>query len=131
MALSMTFSASAVAPSGGRLNIKRTASRRSARPTARGLTVRVSADSDYDTVVIGAGVSGLSTAFTLGRSSPGVRMLVTEARDRVGGNITTRQENGYIWEEGLGPLRPVGQGAQGAAQGHPHRGPRHLPHLAR
>ena len=106
MALSMTFSASAVAPSGGRLNIKRTASRRSARPTARGLTVRVSADSDYDTVVIGAGVSGLSTAFTLGRSSPGVRMLVTEARDRVGGNITTRQENGYIWEEGPNSYQP-------------------------
>ena len=80
--------------------------RRAARPAARELVVRVAADSDYDAVVIGAGVSGLSTAFTLGRSSPGVRMLVTEARDRVGGNITTKNENGYIWEEGPNSYQP-------------------------
>mgnify|MGYP001971283351 FL=1 len=108
MALSVTLSASAVAAStGGRLNVKRTSpGRRAARPAARGLVVRVAADSDYDAVVIGAGVSGLSTAFTLGRSSPGVRMLVTEARDRVGGNITTKNENGYIWEEGPNSYQP-------------------------
>ena len=108
MALSVTLSASAVAATtGGRLNVKRTSpGRRAARPAARGLVVRVAADSDYDAVVIGAGVSGLSTAFTLGRSSPGVRMLVTEARDRVGGNITTKNENGYIWEEGPNSYQP-------------------------
>ena len=108
MALSVTLSASAVATTtGGRFNVKRTSpGRRAARPAARGLVVRVAADSDYDAVVIGAGVSGLSTAFTLGRSSPGVRMLVTEARDRVGGNITTKNENGYIWEEGPNSYQP-------------------------
>jgi hypothetical protein len=62
----------------------------------------------YDTVVIGAGVSGLTTAFTLGRSSPGVKLLVTEARDYVGGNINSKStqgadadgKKGYTWVRG-------------------------------
>jgi protoporphyrinogen oxidase len=45
-------------------------------------------------------LSGLTTAFTLGRESPGAKLLVTEARDYVGGNIKSRNENGYIWEAG-------------------------------
>ena len=53
----------------------------------------------YDVVVVGAGVSGLSTGFTLSQDAPGTKMLVTEARDRVGGNITSMNDGNYIWEE--------------------------------
>lgn len=64
-------------------------------------------DQAVDCVVVGAGVSGLTCAFSLqesARGSPSV--LVTEARDRVGGNITTRKEDGYIWEEGPNSFQP-------------------------
>ena len=58
-------------------------------------------------VVVGAGVSGLSTAFTLGRAKPDAKMLVTEARDCVGGNITSRSDDrGYVWEEGPNSYQP-------------------------
>ena len=68
---------------------------------------RASADDVYDVVVVGAGVSGLSTAFTLGRAKPDAKMLVTEARDRVGGNITSRgDDRGYVWEEGPNSYQP-------------------------
>ena len=45
------------------------------------------AASDYDTIVIGAGVAGLAAARTLSRR--GVAVAVLEARDRVGGRVHT------------------------------------------
>ena len=33
-------------------------------------------------------------------------MLLTEARERVGGNITTRSGDGYQWEEGPNSFQP-------------------------
>lgn len=65
-----------------------------------------SAVETYDAVVIGAGVSGLTTAFTLSRSSPNAKMLVTEARDYVGGNVQSKSKDGYIWEEGPNSYQP-------------------------
>jgi len=59
-----------------------------------------------DVVIVGAGVSGLSAAFKLKQQSAGASVVVTEARDRVGGNITTRSENGRIWEEGPNSFQP-------------------------
>ena len=35
------------------------------------------------------------------------RLLLTEARERVGGNLTSRQNNeGYLWEEGPTSFQP-------------------------
>ncbi|KAJ7550422.1 hypothetical protein O6H91_07G100200 [Diphasiastrum complanatum] len=62
----------------------------------------------YDCVIVGAGISGLCTAQALStkHSSTVGSLLVTEARDRVGGNIITREENGYLWEEGPNSFQP-------------------------
>ncbi|PKA63038.1 Protoporphyrinogen oxidase, chloroplastic [Apostasia shenzhenica] len=61
-----------------------------------------------DCVVVGGGISGLCTAQALmtrhGGAAPEV--LVTEARDRVGGNITTVERDGYLWEEGPNSFQP-------------------------
>ena len=108
MPTTTTRASSSFAPSPRSFRAVRAVTRHAPSARASRLNVRASgsADAAYDAVVIGAGVSGLSTAFTLGRKSPGTRTLVTEARDRVGGNITTRSENGYVWEEGPNSYQP-------------------------
>jgi len=45
-------------------------------------------DSTYDVVVIGAGMAGLTAARSLGEA--GLKVLVVEAQDRIGGRIWTR-----------------------------------------
>ncbi|CAL9009198.1 unnamed protein product [Prunus brigantina] len=61
-----------------------------------------------DCVVVGGGISGLCIAQALatkhGDAVPNV--IVTEARDRVGGNIITVQKDGYLWEEGPNSFQP-------------------------
>lgn len=49
----------------------------------------------YDVIVVGAGISGLSAAKLLKES--GLRPLVLEARDRVGGRTFTVQNEGSGW----------------------------------
>lgn len=65
---------------------------------------------EYDVVVVGAGISGLVTAQALltDHASEVSSVLVTEARERVGGNITTRSDpsQGYLWEEGPNSFQP-------------------------
>jgi monoamine oxidase len=46
----------------------------------------------FDTIVIGAGAAGLAAAAQLGTSAH--RVLLLEARDRIGGRICTRRESG-------------------------------------
>src|SRR5437763_793498 len=53
---------------------------------------------DCDVVVIGAGVSGLLAARNLALA--GKRVLVLEARDRIGGRIDTRRDFGSAPIEG-------------------------------
>eukprot|EP00933_Yihiella_yeosuensis_P063118 TRINITY_DN66188_c0_g1_i1.p1 TRINITY_DN66188_c0_g1~~TRINITY_DN66188_c0_g1_i1.p1 ORF type:complete len:609 (-),score=135.42 TRINITY_DN66188_c0_g1_i1:179-2005(-) len=60
----------------------------------------------FDTVVIGGGVSGLTAGHRILKDMPGANLIVTEARDRVGGNITTCTGNGRIWEEGPNSFQP-------------------------
>ncbi|KAK6941163.1 Amine oxidase [Dillenia turbinata] len=71
-----------------------------AAPPARGL--------DVDCVIVGAGISGLCIAQVLAtkHADAGLNVVVTEARDRVGGNITTVERDGYLWEEGPNSFQP-------------------------
>ncbi|KAL4855297.1 Protoporphyrinogen oxidase [Chlorella vulgaris] len=67
-------------------------------------------NSVYDVVVVGAGISGLTTAQALATKHAGVakRVLLTEGRDRVGGNVTTvsNEADGTLWEEGPNSFQP-------------------------
>ena len=55
-------------------------------------------EKNVDIVVIGAGLTGLTTAFYLSRNNRD--FLVLEEKDRVGGVIQTSHENGFTFEEG-------------------------------
>ncbi|KAF8724282.1 hypothetical protein HU200_021310 [Digitaria exilis] len=61
-----------------------------------------------DCVVVGGGISGLCTAQALATKHGVSDVLVTEARARPGGNITTVElpEEGYLWEEGPNSFQP-------------------------
>lgn len=48
---------------------------------------------EHDVIVIGAGVAGLAAARDL--SNAGLRVLIVEARDRVGGRVWTHREKGF------------------------------------
>ncbi|KEP75344.1 amine oxidase [Microbacterium sp. SUBG005] len=52
----------------------------------------------FDTVVVGAGISGLAAARLL--SQHGQRVMVLEARDRVGGRVFTDRSDGHITDRG-------------------------------
>ncbi|CAL0320901.1 unnamed protein product [Lupinus luteus] len=62
--------------------------------------------SSVDCVVVGGGVSGLCIAQALSTSAAAPNVVVTEARERVGGNIVTVERDGYLWEEGPNSFQP-------------------------
>jgi len=51
-------------------------------------------------VIIGGGISGLATAFYLRRARPDLPLTLLEARDRLGGVITTLHRDGLVVEGG-------------------------------
>lgn len=64
---------------------------------------------EIDVLIVGAGLTGLSAAHRL-VNHPGNRgrsTLVVEAQNRVGGNITTRSADGFLWEEGPNSFAPT------------------------
>ncbi len=83
--------------------------RRRRNPFARG----ISSFMDADVIVIGAGAAGLAAARRLAEAS--LRVIVLEARDRVGGRVLTRQleralvpaELGAEFIHGRGPETPA------------------------
>jgi len=60
----------------------------------------------YDAVIVGGGLSGLVAGQALAAKHGVSNFLVTEARERVGGNITSMEGNGYVWEEGPNSFQP-------------------------
>jgi monoamine oxidase len=62
---------------------------------------------DYDVVIIGAGIAGMTAARQLSRADRGLKVLVLEAQDRVGGRLLTLHDR----QAGL-PAHGVEVGAQ-------------------
>eukprot|EP00873_Tetraselmis_striata_P040275 jgi/Tetstr1/460539/TSEL_005797.t1 len=77
-------------------------------PTVDAPTAEVGGAATYDCVVVGGGISGLCTAQALVSKHSDVcgKVLVTEARERVGGNITSMSDDSYLWEEGPNSFQP-------------------------
>ena len=65
-------------------------------------------DRYYDTIVIGAGISGLACANRLQQHLPNSRIKVLEARDRVGGRINSVHKNGCRLDTGANWIHGVG-----------------------
>ncbi|KAF8069567.1 POX1 [Scenedesmus sp. PABB004] len=87
----------------------RSAPARVTRRQARGVAAAAGGEEQVlDTVVVGAGISGLVTAQALLTRHGGAvgSFLVTEGRERVGGNITSMAGDGYVWEEGPNSFQP-------------------------
>lgn len=51
-------------------------------------------------VVVGGGVTGLAAAHAIHRARPDVQIRLFEARPRLGGNIVTERENGFVIDAG-------------------------------
>ena len=67
----------------------------------------------FDTVVVGAGISGLTTARLL--TDAGQRVVVVEARDRIGGRVHTFRVDGRITDLGASWIHGVDDGPVWAA----------------
>ncbi len=56
---------------------------------------------EFDVIILGAGISGLSAAYTIKKKSPKLRVAILEARDRIGGRMFTAElGNGLVSEYG-------------------------------
>jgi oxygen-dependent protoporphyrinogen oxidase len=99
LALSLLFcqDANALLPSFRAGRVSSSLSRQRAKTSGLRAAVK-KADLTTDCLVVGAGISGATLAHNL--HLKGIDLLLTEARDYVGGNVVSRNEGGFIWEEG-------------------------------
>lgn len=67
----------------------------------------------HDTIVIGAGVAGLTAARLL--ASEGQRVVVLEARDRIGGRVVTDRTGGFVTDLGASWIHGVDDSPVAAA----------------
>lgn len=77
-------------------------------PTKSNSNLNAGNSATIDCVIVGGGISGLCIAQALFTDHRDVapNVIVTEAKDRVGGNITTVERDGYLWEEGPNSFQP-------------------------
>jgi len=59
---------------------------------------------DFDCIVIGAGLSGLTATRTLERA--GKSVLLIESSDEVGGRVRSDHIDGYIFDRGFQVINP-------------------------
>ena len=84
----------------------------SSAPAQAATRPKVPADTDselFDCVIVGAGISGLTLAQAFASEHPDTvsKVLITEAQDRVGGNITSKQTaDGFLYETGPNSFQP-------------------------
>ncbi|MCH7505134.1 protoporphyrinogen oxidase, partial [PVC group bacterium] len=62
--------------------------------------------------ILGAGISGLTLGYYLKESQPGCEIEIFEKSARVGGNIRTVKQSGFVFEQGPRGVRPKGKGAE-------------------
>ncbi len=55
-------------------------------------TATAAVGADYDVVIIGAGMAGMAAARILSKAGPGLKVIILEARDRVGGRMYTEPD---------------------------------------
>jgi len=68
------------------------------------LLPRIAAAADLDVAIVGAGMAGLAAARTL--MARGKRVLVVEARERIGGRLLTDASLGFAFDHGAAGLVP-------------------------
>lgn len=66
--------------------------------TAQPITPQHPSPDTYHTIVIGAGLTGLATAFHLRQA--GIDAVVVEQADRIGGQIQSHEADGFVFESG-------------------------------
>ncbi|KAJ1626211.1 hypothetical protein T492DRAFT_843354 [Pavlovales sp. CCMP2436] len=91
----------ATAPRGPALAPRRHASVARAQVRSFGTSV--------DVLVVGSGVSGSSLGYHLGFEQGVQSLLLTEARPEVGGNVISKEADGFLWEEGPNTFQPTPQ----------------------
>ena len=73
-----------------------------------GLATRAGAAEPHDVAIVGAGIAGLSAARAI--ATAGKKVVLIEARQRLGGRVFTESELGFAFDHGA-PTKPQPQTA--------------------
>lgn len=68
---------------------------------------------DYDAIVVGAGISGLTAAAYLAKAS--AHVLVCEQADQVGGLFSSCWRQGYLFDGGIKAVESAGSSGRDGA----------------